>query len=182
MTLRMNAIYYTFIRPIFLNMLHLTPNEMNAPMTLPAMVAKPPVITAWISDFVMSIKYGRISSGASVWWEKQRIKERKDTMFLNNTVLSDLPNKYIACNAQGLCGRGSHCYLHQPWDLHKTQNTWPFITIGGLQEPTMLCCTSFNLQNDPLHYSQKVKDRHDAAEENHNGQSLRKETKLVAYI
>lgn len=34
-----------FFFSIFLTMLHLTPNEMNAPMTLPAMVAKPPVIT-----------------------------------------------------------------------------------------------------------------------------------------
>lgn len=46
--------------------LHLTPNEINDPMTLPAIVANPPVITAWISDLVMSFKYGRISSGASV--------------------------------------------------------------------------------------------------------------------
>lgn len=48
MTLGVNKGHYFFI---FLNMLqqqqlHLTPNEMNAPMTLPAMVAKPPVITA----------------------------------------------------------------------------------------------------------------------------------------
>ena len=31
----------------------LTPKEMNAPITLPAMVANPPVMTAWISDLVM---------------------------------------------------------------------------------------------------------------------------------
>lgn len=35
---------------------YLTPNEMNAPMTLPAIVANPPVKTAWISDLVMSFK------------------------------------------------------------------------------------------------------------------------------
>lgn len=36
-----------------------------------------------------------------------------------------------------------------------------------------------NLQDEPLHDSQKVKDRHDAAEEHHDGQSLRKDAKLV---
>lgn len=30
------------------------------------MVEKPPAITAWISEWVMSARYGRMSSGASV--------------------------------------------------------------------------------------------------------------------
>lgn len=34
----------------------LTPNEMKAPITLPAIVAKPPTMTACISDLVMSFK------------------------------------------------------------------------------------------------------------------------------
>lgn len=39
---------------------------MKAPNTVPEMVAKPPVITAWISERVMSARYGRMSKGASV--------------------------------------------------------------------------------------------------------------------
>lgn len=35
----------------------------------------------------------------------------------------------------------------------------------------------FNLQNDPLHDPQEVEDGHDAAEEDDDGQSLRKESK-----
>lgn len=54
--------------------------------------------------------------------EKNRIKESKDLMFLSNNALRRvskyLPDKYIACYAQGFCGRGSHRYLHQPRDLH----------------------------------------------------------------
>uniref|UniRef100_A0A0E9QWR4 Uncharacterized protein n=1 Tax=Anguilla anguilla TaxID=7936 RepID=A0A0E9QWR4_ANGAN len=42
------------------------PKEMKAPRTLPAMVAKPPVITAWISEMVSWFMYGRIRSGDSV--------------------------------------------------------------------------------------------------------------------
>lgn len=53
--------------------LHLTPNEINAPMTLPAIVANPPVITTWISDLVMSFKYGRTSRGASLWHTNKHI-------------------------------------------------------------------------------------------------------------
>lgn len=93
-----------------------------------------------------------------------------------------LPNKYIASNAQGLCGRGSHRYLHQPRDLHGTQNTQPFIMLGGLPECVMLRGARFNLQNEPLHYAQKVEDGHDAAEEDHDGQSLRKEGELVTSV
>lgn len=93
-----------------------------------------------------------------------------------------LPNKYIASDAQGLCGRGSHRYLHQPRDLHGTQNTQLFVILGGLPESLMLCGARFNLQNDPLHYPQKVEDGHDAAEEDHDGQSLRKEGDLVTSI
>ena len=46
-----------------------TPYKMKAPRTLPAIVAKPPVITAWISDIVKFGKNGRISNGASVYNE-----------------------------------------------------------------------------------------------------------------
>lgn len=35
----------------------------------------------------------------------------------------------------------------------------------------------FNLQNEPLHDPQEVEDGHDAAEEDDDGQSLRKESK-----
>ena len=43
----------------------LIPNEIYAPRTLPAMVAKPPVMTAWSSDRVILGRYGRIRRGAS---------------------------------------------------------------------------------------------------------------------
>ena len=43
-----------------------TPKDMKAPNTVPEMVANPPVITAWISESVMSARYGRMSRGASV--------------------------------------------------------------------------------------------------------------------
>ncbi len=36
-------------------------------MTAPAIVAQPPVITANSSDSVMPLRYGRTTSGASVW-------------------------------------------------------------------------------------------------------------------
>lgn len=36
-------------------------------MTLPAMVANPPVIIAWISEFVNFAKNGLIISGASLY-------------------------------------------------------------------------------------------------------------------
>ena len=39
-------------------------------ITPPAIVAKPPVITAWISDLVILGIYGFISNGASVWPRK----------------------------------------------------------------------------------------------------------------
>lgn len=54
----------------------LTPKEMKAPSTLPAMVENPPVITAWISDKVSWEMYGRIKSGDSVW-ERKRDRERE---------------------------------------------------------------------------------------------------------
>ena len=44
----------------------LIPARMYAPSTAPAIVAYPPVMTAWISDRVMSLRYGRIIRGASV--------------------------------------------------------------------------------------------------------------------
>lgn len=44
-----------------------TPKDMKAPITVPEMVANPPVITAWISESVMSARYGRMSRGASVY-------------------------------------------------------------------------------------------------------------------
>ena len=44
----------------------LTPKEMYAPKTLPAMVENPAVMIAWSSDLVMCGKYGRTSSGDSV--------------------------------------------------------------------------------------------------------------------
>lgn len=43
-----------------------TPNDMYAAMTEPATVAKPPVSTAWSSDFVIWGMNGLMSSGASV--------------------------------------------------------------------------------------------------------------------
>lgn len=48
---------------------------MYAPKTLPAIVANPAVMTAWSSDLVMCGKYGRTSSGDSVW--KQESDEIK---------------------------------------------------------------------------------------------------------
>lgn len=45
----------------------LTPKEIYAPNTLPAMVENPAVMIAWSSDLVMCGKYGRTSSGDSVW-------------------------------------------------------------------------------------------------------------------
>lgn len=110
---------------------------MNAPITLPAIVANPPVITTWISDLVMSFKYGRISSGASVWRTKNvnhhplsvasvftssfNFKAKCcQIISVTSRLWSEyLPDKYIACNTQGLCGRRSHCYLHDPGDLEE---------------------------------------------------------------
>ena len=43
----------------------LMPNEMYAPRTLPAIVAKEHVITACSSDLVIFAMYGRIRRGAS---------------------------------------------------------------------------------------------------------------------
>ena len=43
-----------------------TPNWMYAARTEPAMVAKPPVITACSSDLVISLISGLIISGASL--------------------------------------------------------------------------------------------------------------------
>lgn len=40
---------------------------MYAARTVPAIVAKPPVITAWISDSVNLDKYGRMIKGAVAW-------------------------------------------------------------------------------------------------------------------
>lgn len=44
----------------------LTPKEIKAPKMVPEMLAKPPVITAWISETVSSLMYGRIRRGESV--------------------------------------------------------------------------------------------------------------------
>lgn len=114
--------------------------------------------------------------------EKQRIKGGKDTMFLDNTVLSTCPTNILPATLKVSVGEVPivNCISHEICTRNKTHG--PSSQLGGLQDPAMLCSTCFNLQNDPLHYSQKVKDRHNAAEENHNGQSLRKETKLVTYI
>lgn len=43
---------------------------MYAPKTLPAIVEKPAVMIAWSSDLVTLGKYGRTSSGDSVWKQK----------------------------------------------------------------------------------------------------------------
>ena len=45
----------------------LTPKEIYAPNTLPAIVAKPAVMMVWSSDLVTCGKYGWTSSGDSVW-------------------------------------------------------------------------------------------------------------------
>ena len=45
----------------------LIPNEMKIARTLPAIVAKPPTMTACISDLVISFKYGLMARGATVW-------------------------------------------------------------------------------------------------------------------
>lgn len=75
--------------------------------------------------------------------EKKRIKERKDLMFPSNAahgrVSKYLPDKYVACYAQGLSGRGSHCYLQQPRDLH-TKHT-ALHHAGGVYE-RLPCCAA----------------------------------------
>ena len=43
---------------------------MYAAKTAPAIVPKPPTITAWSSDLVIIEMKGRIKIGASVWVEK----------------------------------------------------------------------------------------------------------------
>lgn len=56
----------TWAHPGVIKQTMLTPKDMKAPNTVPEMVANPPVITAWISESVMSARYGRMSRGASV--------------------------------------------------------------------------------------------------------------------
>lgn len=72
------------------------------------------------------------------------------------------------------------CISHEICTGHKTHGPWS--CWEGLQELVMLYGARFYLHNDPLHYPQIVEDGHDAAEEDHDGQSLRKETKLVTSI
>lgn len=56
-----------------------TPKEMKAPNTVPEMVANPEVITAWISERVMSGRQGRMSRGASVYKEEDNQIPRSTT-------------------------------------------------------------------------------------------------------
>jgi hypothetical protein len=57
---------------------------MYAPKTLPAIVAKPAVMMAWSSDLVTCGKYGRTSSGDSVWgWRRVILGDCAN--LLNNT-------------------------------------------------------------------------------------------------
>lgn len=88
-----------------------------------------------------------------------------------------LPDKYVACNTQGLCGRRSHCYLHDPGDLeeHKPIARCRTDTAGHVD--LQRGATVLYLQNDPLHDPQIVKDRHHTAEEHNDWQSLWKESK-----
>ncbi len=48
----------------------ITPKSIKAARTPPAIVANPPVMTAWISDRVITGRRGRIIRGASVYKEK----------------------------------------------------------------------------------------------------------------
>ena len=56
----------TWAHPGVIKQTMLTPKDMKAPNTVPEMVANPPVITVWISESVMSARYGRMSRGASI--------------------------------------------------------------------------------------------------------------------
>ena len=58
----------------------LTPKRIYVAMTLPAIVAKPPTITACNSDVVMSLIMGLINSGASVYNNTQTSVAHKFTV------------------------------------------------------------------------------------------------------
>lgn len=94
----------------------LIPLSTYAPSTLPAMVAKPPVMTAWISDRVMSFKNGRMSNGASVW-----INGKENVCgFMTCLIMSDT----MILERVGLVVENIHC-CHKSWNkflftsLHK---------------------------------------------------------------
>lgn len=69
------------------------------------------------------------------------------------------------------------CISHEICTGHQKHGPSSYWGGGGLLELVKLCGARFNLQNDPLHDPQKVEDGHDAAEEDDDGQSLRKESK-----
>ena len=63
-----------------------TPKLMYAANTAPAIVAKPPVMTAWISELVMIGRKGLIISGASVWPRKMLADAFNDSQAVVPTV------------------------------------------------------------------------------------------------
>lgn len=72
------------------------------------------------------------------------------------------------------------CISHEICMGHQTHG--PSSYWQGLREPAKLRGAGVNLQNDPLHYPQEVEDGHDAAEEDDDGQSLRKQSKPVTSV
>lgn len=123
------------------------------------MVEKPPVITVWISEWVMSARYGRMSSGASVCKRENPVvletgprkatgplgREEK-TLPPGQAQLQGLrswiscPGPYLShenvpCHAQGLSGSGAHRDLKQPGDLGKDKATM-FTKAPGTLPPT----------------------------------------------
>lgn len=69
------------------------------------------------------------------------------------------------------------CISHEICTGRQTHGPSSYWGRGGLREPVKLRGARSNLQDEPLHDPQEVEDGHDAAEEDDDGQSLRKESK-----
>lgn len=118
--------------------------------------------------------------------KKKGIKERIDTRLLRSPPLSGwcqstCPTNILPATLKVSVGEVPIviCISHEICTGHNTHG--PSSQTGALRENVLFPTFYFYLQNEPLHYPQKVKDGHDAAEEHHDGQSLRKERKTLSH-
>lgn len=110
----------TWAHPSVIKQTMPTPKDMKLPNTVPEMVANPPVITAWISESVISARYGRMSRGASVYkqGETSQIQEGATPHPRVPTLApGTLPSSMSALRALSFVLRPSQHLPHSFWHL-----------------------------------------------------------------
>lgn len=100
-----------------------TPKDMQAPNTVPEMVANPPVIIAWISESVRSARYGRMSRGASVC--KREVSQIQEGVTPHPKVPTSTPGTHSSSVGALLAPSSTlRSYQHLPHSLQHLIVYW----------------------------------------------------------